>query len=166
MDDYRQFAIDAHGDQMYGNQPYAAHLNAVAEVLLDFGFSDDTWQAAAWLHDVVEDTDTTQAHVHIAFGWEVAALVHAVTGEGANRREKQASIIAKLHINKSACILKLADRIANLEAAIMEQNASGKMAMYYKELPAFEKVVRKHTPPAMWDRLCDAFEYGKSKGWI
>ena len=166
MNDYRQFAIDAHGAQMYGDKPYAVHLMSVAEVLLDFGYNEDKWQAAAWLHDVLEDTLAEGTDIQNQWGVEVYDLVYAVTGEGANRREKQASIIQKLHANKDACILKLADRIANLEAAIVEHNSSGKMAMYYKELPAFEKVVRKHTPPAMWDRLCDAFEFGKSKGWI
>ena len=166
MVDYRQFAIDAHGEQMYGKHPYSVHLSKVAEVLNDFGFSDEKWQAAAWLHDVLEDTQAEGMDVLKKFGLEVYQLVYAVTGEGANRREKQASIISKLHFFKEASILKLADRIANLEAAIVERNSSGKMAMYYKELPAFEKVVRKHTPPAMWDRLCDAFEFGKSKGWI
>ncbi len=166
MDDYRQFAIDAHGGQLYGDKPYAYHLQKVAEVLSDFGYTEDKWQAAAWLHDVIEDTDVSQAHVHTRFGWEVATLVWAVTGEGANRKEKQASIITKLHQCKEACILKLADRIANLEACILEKNTAGKMAMYWKELPVFEKVVKKHTPPEMWDRLVAAFEHGKSRDWI
>lgn len=166
MDDYRQFAIDAHGEQMYGDQPYAVHLAAVAEVLLDFDYTSDVWQASAWLHDVLEDTDVTPEGISSRFGFDVLNLVWAVTGQGANRKEKQASIIHKLHAYKEACVLKLADRIANLEACIKEHNKAGKMAMYHKELPAFEKVVRKHTPPEMWDRLCEAFEYGKTKGWV
>lgn len=166
MDDYRQFAVDAHGDQMYGEHPYSYHLLKVSEVLLDFGYLEDKWQAAAWLHDVLEDTETSADDISSRFGFEVLNLVWAVTGEGKNRKEKQASIIHKLHALKEACVLKLADRIANLEACICEHNTQGKMSMYYKELPAFEKVVRKHTPPEMWNRLVAAFDYGKTKGWV
>ena len=166
MTDYREFAIKAHGTQMYGDDPYAVHLFAVAEVLVDFGYTDDKWQAAAWLHDTVEDCDVTVEALEKMFGFDVADLVWAVTGEGKNRREKQGNIIAKLHVCKEACVLKLADRIANLEAAIKEGNKAGKMAMYYNELAAFEKVVKKHVPAEMWNRLCDTFEYGKTKGWV
>lgn len=165
MDDYKSFAIRAHGDQKYGDQPYSVHLQAVAQVLTDFGYVEEEYQAAAWLHDVLEDTDTSQAHLQLAFGGEVFALVHAVTGEGSNRKERQASIIKKLHHCKPACVLKLADRIANLEAAIQEHNRQGKMAMYHSENTVFEKCVKKHVPVEMWDRLMDAFNYGHQHGW-
>jgi (p)ppGpp synthase/HD superfamily hydrolase len=58
MDDAERakaLAIDAHGDQLYGNEPYRTHLAAVVEILNDFGYSG-SYMAAGWLHDVVEDT--------------------------------------------------------------------------------------------------------------
>ena len=53
----KAFAIKAHGEQRYGDLLYAAHLAAVEEVLLRFGFRDEALLNAAWLHDVVEDTE-------------------------------------------------------------------------------------------------------------
>lgn len=163
---WKAAAIAAHGDQKYGTKPYWRHLQDVEDILKDYGFVSSTYQAAAWLHDVVEDTSVTIDDVFDQFGEEVSRLVWAVTGVGHNRRTRQASIIKKLHNTKEACPLKLADRIANLEAAIQEGNTQGKFSMYYKEQAEFEKVVRKHVPEEMWTRLEQAFEYAKGKGWI
>ena len=55
---------------------------------------------------------------------------------------------------------------ANLEAAIEECNTQGKFLMYAKEQNEFERVVRKHVPDEMWERLERAFEYAEQKGWI
>lgn len=163
---WKAAAVRAHGDQKYGTLPYWRHLQDVEDVLKDFGFVSSDYQAAAWLHDIVEDTSTTIEEVEKQFGLDVGRLVWAVTGVGHNRKARQASIIKKLHHTKEACPLKLADRIANLEAAITEGNVAGKFAMYHKEQPEFEKVVRKHVPAEMWARLERTFEYAAGKGWI
>ena len=52
----RSFAIAAHADQMYGDQPYSFHLDAVVELLAVFG---EQAQIIGILHDVVEDTDVS-----------------------------------------------------------------------------------------------------------
>jgi len=163
---WKKFAVRAHGDQKYGELPYWRHLHEVALVLNDHGFTSSDYQAAAWLHDVVEDTTVTIEEIEEAFGLDVGRLVWAVTGVGHNRKTRQASIIKKLHTTKEACPLKLADRIANLEAAIIEGNSQGKFAMYHKEQAEFAKVVQKHVPAEMWDRLVRAFDYAAGKGWI
>lgn len=148
---WEELAITAHGDQRYGKQPYEYHLAKVAQILKDFGYDDDTWQAAAWLHDVVEDTKTNIQYINLAFGWEVSMLVWAVTGFGATRQERVNNILTKLRGYPNACVLKLADRIANVEE-------SGKKDMYLKEQDMFEHVVRRHVPPAMWTRLEEALK--------
>lgn len=163
---WKKAAIAAHGDQKYGTLPYWRHLQEVEEVLADYGFVSPEYQAAAWLHDTVEETATSIDDIYAHFGTEVSKLVWAVTGVGHNRKARQASILKKLHYTKDACPLKLADRIANLEHAIKDGNSKGLFAMYHNENDAFEKVVRKHVPAEMWDRLQRAFDYAEQKGWI
>lgn len=163
---WKKAAITAHGSQKYGHLPYWRHLQSVEEILADYGFTSQAYQAAAWLHDVVEDTSVTIDDIYEHFGDEVSKLVWAVTGVGHNRKTKQASILKKLHHTKAACPLKLADRISNLEFAIENGNPDGLFAMYYKENDAFEKTVRKHVPEEMWERLERAFNYAEQKGWI
>lgn len=163
---WKAAAITAHGDQKYGDKPYWRHLQDVENVLADYGYTSSTYQAAAWLHDTLEDTALTYEDIINTFGEEVVRLVFAVTGVGHNRKTRQASIMKKLHATKEACPLKLADRIANLESAIEEGNTQGKFAMYWKEQVEFEKVVRRHVPEEMWQRLVNAFDYAEGKGWI
>ena len=55
----REFAIKAHGDQMYGDEPYIVHLDEVAGILHEFGIMETIFTNAyivAYLHDTIEDT--------------------------------------------------------------------------------------------------------------
>jgi len=154
MEDARSFAVAAHADQRYGDQPYEVHLAAVVQVLRDFAFGPAP-QAAGWLHDVVEDTAVPLSDIRDRFGDAVAAMVDAVTGIGATREERNARIYAGLRACPEAAAVKLADRIANVEAA---PAGSRHLARYRGEAGAFADVVRPHVPPAMWQRLDAALE--------
>lgn len=147
--DAEAYAVAAHGEQRYGGGPYHIHLAAVVRVLNDFGYVG-AYEAAGWLHDVVEDTDVDLATVAERFGPEVASMVDAVTGLGATRAERNARIYAGIAREPQAAAVKLADRIANVEAAPV---GSEHGARYVREADAFADVVRPHVPPAMWARL-------------
>ncbi|AFO71668.1 metal-dependent phosphohydrolase [Caulobacter virus Karma] len=168
QEDPTEFAIAAHGDQQYAGQPYLYHLQKVERILDDYGFLGFTWTAAAKLHDVIEDThlDMTPEQrlemIKEKFGEDVAALVWAVSGIGPNRKARNEDIYRKLGEHPKACILKLADRIANVEASIKDP-ATGQpnipMArMYLKERARFTEVVKPHTPSSMWGRLDLGFD--------
>lgn len=68
----RVYALEMHGDQMYGMHPYSHYLDAVATTLAPYGSEA---QVIGYLHDVVEDTDATLADVAARFGDRVAACV-------------------------------------------------------------------------------------------
>jgi guanosine-3',5'-bis(diphosphate) 3'-pyrophosphohydrolase len=150
----RRLAIAAHGDQRYGQQPYRVHLEHVVEVLRRFPHTE-VMRAAAWLHDAVEDTALTEAEVAAEVGDEVAAIVAAVTDEpGATRAERKPRTLAKLgRASPAARAVKLADRIANLEAS----TAGGRrdlLAMYRREYAEFRRqlfVPGEHD--SMWEEL-------------
>lgn len=146
----KKFAIRAHGDQKYSTDfPYAFHLQAVENILMTFGIYDEVIRIAAWLHDVLEDTDTTYEDIHTMFGEEVADIVAAVTEpKGGNREWRHAQTYPKIAKNKWAIILKLADRIANVEAG-------GKIEMYRKEHAAFKRALFIYYGAAtsMWEYL-------------
>jgi (p)ppGpp synthase/HD superfamily hydrolase len=130
----KTIAIAAHSGQSYGPFPYSIHLAAVEEVISRFGFGHlVSLRAAAWLHDVLEDTDLNIETLRMEFGTRVAEAVFAVTdGEGDNRKERKAKVYAKIRQNgDDALIIKLADRIANVEAG-------GKVDMYRKEHGTFK----------------------------
>lgn len=152
----KTIAIAAHSGQTYGPFPYSVHLGAVEEVISRFGFGHDVeLRAAAWLHDVLEDTDLNIETLRMEFGDRVAEAVFAVTdGEGANRKERKAQVYKKIRQNgNDALIVKLADRIANVEAG-------GKVDMYRKEHETFGNELRTANSydsdqrlQAMWNHL-------------
>ncbi len=146
----RAFAVKRHGGQRYdGDKPYEFHLQAVHDVLVRFGVTDEDLLAAAWLHDVVEDTNTSRAQVAERFGDRVGELVYAVTNEpGKNRHARHVATYPKIAGMPGATTLKLADRIANVEQG-------GKLVgMYRGEQPAFRKALRAPAEaPAMWAHL-------------
>lgn len=131
----KAFAELRHSGLLYGAKPYAVHLEAVYLAALDFGLPDD-YLVAAWLHDVLEDTDTSYDELRTLFGRKVADLVEAVTGRGENRKARQADIVEKLMKHPDAVALKLLDRLANVRAAKTEGRAD-LLVMYRKEWPAY-----------------------------
>jgi guanosine-3',5'-bis(diphosphate) 3'-pyrophosphohydrolase len=153
-DHARTFAVAAHGAQKYGDQPYQAHLSAVVQVLADFGYFGE-WAEAGWLHDTLEDTHTNRNDLLGIFGLEVISLVWAVTGIGANRKERNADIYRKCAEYPRAVVLKLADRIANVESAQLRDPKLH--AMYAREAHDFWSALGEHGDPRMWRRLDKAY---------
>lgn len=134
----KAFAIEAHKDTRYGDLPYDYHLAQVAKLVGPD--QPETLLAAAWLHDVVEDTHVTIGDIRETFGGKVAQLVDCVTdGDGDTRKEKKAAMYKKLVAGPTAARrLKLADRVANMRASIENPK---KAAMYAKEFPEFMRMV-------------------------
>lgn len=64
-----QFAREKHAGQVYdGHGDYVdTHLAGVVAVLRDAGFTHPIYEASAWLHDVLEDTDATKEQIERAY---------------------------------------------------------------------------------------------------
>lgn len=130
------FASVKHSSQKYGSLPYTHHLSAVEQVLRRFTVTDENLLTAAWLHDVLEDTDTKAKEITELFGPAVATLVIAVTNEpGENRKVRAALTYPKIRAVVGATCLKLADRIANVE------NGGSQVNMYKKEYEDFKRAL-------------------------
>ena len=77
-----EFAAKKHADQKRrSGEPYIIHPTQVANILARMKMDEETL-AAAFLHDVVEDTDTTLQQLKEMFGTKVAMLVDGVTKLG------------------------------------------------------------------------------------
>ncbi|MBB1489523.1 HD domain-containing protein [Oceanospirillum sediminis] len=117
----RDFASDAHGRhgqiRRYTNEAYIVHPQAVVETVSRV-LSEPEALAAAWLHDVVEDTDVELSDIELHFGEQVALLVDQLTTgphsphlsrEQRKRKDRQ-QLGAACQIAKT---IKLADIIDN-----------------------------------------------------
>jgi len=138
----QEFALKAHGQQMYGKQPYKVHLEHVHEVMMRYRrtHEDLLLLMGSWLHDALEDTPTSKTELKKNFGEEIADMVFRVTDEpGADRAEKKRKTYPKIRGHKDATILKLCDRIANVEAS---SNVPEKLKMYWDEHREFSEALR------------------------
>lgn len=117
----KTFATQAHRRihqvRKHTGQPYEVHLKAVAELVRSVA-QDEEMIAAAWLHDVVEDTPATLDEIEQAFGPAVSALVEQLTDVS---RPADGNRAARVVLNRGhsarasarAKTVKLADLIDN-----------------------------------------------------
>jgi len=104
-----------------GSEPYINHLAEVANLLaLVTDGIDAELVAAGWLHDSIEDTETTREELAEKFGERVASLVVEVTDDmslpKSERRQRQ--IEDAPHKSPGAKLIKIADKISNIGARI------------------------------------------------
>ena len=115
------YAIEAHSRinhrRKYSLEPYDVHLKDVADIVS--GVTDDEEIiAAAWLHDVVEDTPATFLNLEQEFGSSVAQLVAEVTDVSmpANGNRATRKALDRAHLANASWrgkTIKLADLIDN-----------------------------------------------------
>lgn len=113
------FATGAHIDQKRdGGEPYIIHPARVAAMVAELPEATEDMVVAAWLHDVVEDTEVNQMEILQMFGESVADLVDWLTNPtfvGDNRAARKAKIFARLaQAPDEAKRIKMCDRIDNL----------------------------------------------------
>ncbi|MDE7087093.1 MAG: RelA/SpoT family protein, partial [Clostridia bacterium] len=104
-------------------EPYFTHPCAVAEILVDLGLDTPT-VAAAFLHDVIEDTEATPDDIKREFGNEIYTLVEGVTKldqiKFHSHEEEDAENFRKIFVAMAkdvrVIIIKLADRLHNMRS--------------------------------------------------
>jgi len=106
------FAKTQHKGQLDddGNSYFEAHLVPVADIIR-YMTSDPEIVAAAFLHDILEDTNVTYDQLKWMFNERVANLVSEVTHEGTN--DHYGYYFPRLK-SRDAIMIKLADRLSNI----------------------------------------------------
>ncbi len=109
------------GQYRVSEEPYIVHPVEVAKILVNLK-ADTHTIIAAFLHDILEDTDTKPEEIEQLFGKDVLSLVQGVTKLGKlqfkSKEERQAENFRRLFIAMANDIrvifLKLADRLHNM----------------------------------------------------
>lgn len=129
-----EYAKKAHAKQVrkYTGNPYFDHLAEVAGLIATTIPYQSSYTAIAWLHDTVEDTDTTVKFLRNAFGDFVADGVAALSDlEEGNRAERKA--LARQRLAKAGRVvqtIKCADMISNTSSIVKHDP---KFAVIYLE---------------------------------
>ncbi len=118
------YAEQAHsGQKRASGEAYFIHPCAVAKILMELGL-DCATVAAAFLHDVIEDTPVTEEDIRREFGEEILRLVAGVTKLDKivfkSREEEEAENFRKIFVAMAkdirVIIIKLADRLHNMRS--------------------------------------------------
>jgi (p)ppGpp synthase/HD superfamily hydrolase len=112
-------ATEAHAGQTRngsGGLPYIEHPRMVAATLAARDYGDATL-AAAILHDVVEDSDTTVEELRAEFGDEIADLVAALSDDESiesyrDRKDEHRRRVAE--VDGDALAIYAADKLTNM----------------------------------------------------
>src|SRR2546421_8978498 len=116
------FAANAHeGQQRRSGEDFVLHPWGAAKICAELHLDEQTI-AAALLHDVVEDTESTIDDIRAEFGEDVARLVEGVTKltriQFQTREQAEAENYRKLIVamaeDARVILIKLADRLHNL----------------------------------------------------
>lgn len=159
----KEFAKVAHGDQMYGKQRYTDHLDEVVGILRNFYYSHED-QAIGYLHDVIEDTDVTQEQLAREFNPFIAQCVAYLSDEKAiNRKERKRLTNIKLKAIPEeynvVLRVKAADRLANMQSCI-DYKLWSMLEMYCREYPEFKHAVyRPNICDDIWVKLDTIYKY-------
>ena len=116
-----ELAKTAHADQKRkSGEPYIFHPIAVANIVAEELMLGANPVIAAFLHDVVEDTDYTIDDIQKRFGDDVAFLVRVVTKqekehyEMSRQMDNYKQMLDSIHYDIRALLVKLADRLHNM----------------------------------------------------
>jgi guanosine-3',5'-bis(diphosphate) 3'-pyrophosphohydrolase len=123
----REYALKAHGGMMVTTisgfqRPQILHLQEVADLVWASGGTDDEI-AAAWLHDIVEDTAITAEDLLNNFNSNISEIVKGLTDLDeysglslSERKQKQAERLR--NENESVRRVKIADQTSNIHSLI------------------------------------------------
>ncbi len=131
------FAEEAHsGQKRASGEAYFIHPCAVAQILIELGL-DSATVAAAFLHDVIEDTPVSEEDIRKEFGEEILGLVAGVTKLDKivfkSQEEEEAENFRKIFVAMAkdirVIIIKLADRLHNMRSLnFLSKERQGRMA--------------------------------------
>lgn len=115
----RNFAITYHEGQQYRGLPYIEHLRQVATFLIsELDITDVDAVAAAYLHDILEDTQCTAERLEREFNQGINTIVRALTRD---THETSEDYITRIHhAGRYAMAVKTADRVCNLKNLIID----------------------------------------------
>src|ERR1700761_5764739 len=133
-------ATEAHAGQTRngsGGLPYIEHPRMVAATLAARDYGEATL-AAALLHDVVEDSDTTVAELRAEFGDEVADLVAALSDDESiesyrERKDEHRRRVAA--VDGDALAIYAADKLTNMTTLHAAIEAEGMRVAEEYEVP-------------------------------
>jgi len=180
-----KMAAEAHKDmRRKSGEPYVFHPLAVAQICVEEMGLGATSIAAALLHDVVEDTDTTLEDIEREFGGKIARIIDGLTkitdvedSVTSSQAENFKKIILTLAEDVRVILIKIADRLHNmrtLESMAKHKQlkiASETIYIYaplahrlglYSIKSELEDLYLRYTAPSVYNEIVEKIEQTKA----
>ena len=153
------FAIERHGAQDHGCLKIEVHLADVAwNARMHYDphvniLEPEQIIAAAWLHDIIEDTSTIIDEIDQRFGASIGNVVNLLTDkEGRNRLERHLRTYHAIRTDPDATLIKLCDRRHNQDRSL--KHGEHWMVMYQREYNYFKFALwTPHKFKKLWEEL-------------
>ena len=137
--------------------PSSKHLEAVVNRLKSLGVVDEDLLCAGWLHDTIEDTDTSFDDLFERFGSRVAVLVSSLSKDTSlpKKQKEQAYVKQLREASSDVKLVKLCDISANLSDLKKYSPSKSKRLRYLK--------LKRRNLVAIKDDLVESNDYPKSR---
>ena len=167
-------AVEAHNGQTRKNGgPYVVHpirvMHKVKMLVSDEARAGTGWAEVALLHDVVEDTDVTEARLRESFPADVVDAVMEVTDDQtlSKGERKRAQLRNAPHKSKVARWVKMADMLDNLSDRLNHPgtfSAEANAAYFGWKYAIFRAFVLGPDEEALAGALLATFDMAKERG--
>jgi len=143
----QKFACEKHKNQKRkdGITPFSDHLGGVVNRLKNLGIVNQNVLCAAWLHDIIEDTDVTFDKINEIFGNVISVLVLSLSKDYVlPKKQREAQYIQQLKdLPLQAKIIKLCDISANLKDISNAPISKTQKNKQVKKLFHYLRVIKK-----------------------
>lgn len=111
------FAKDKHSGIIQSDGTNWKHLETVVSRLKNIGIIDEDILCAAWLHDLIDNTDTTFDDIYQRFGQNVAVMVLAISKDKKlHKKDRELQYIQQLkNASWQSQLIKLCDISSDLK---------------------------------------------------
>lgn len=162
------FSKEKHEGQIrkFSGLPYFTHPKGVARII-EHLTGDETMVVTAFLHDILEDTQTSEEEIRTQFGDDVLNLVRELTSNSSDIRKfgKASHLFNKMvQLSDRALIIKLADRLHNVQYLEEDGVDPHFVEKYWKETlhiltPVAIKTYENKIIKALYDRILAVLQF-------
>ena len=127
-----------------GMTSHSKHLEGVVNRLKSLGVIDEELLCTGWLHDIIEDTDTTFDDLFEKFGQRIAVLVMSLSKDNTLPRKQREQIYVKKLKESSidAKLIKLCDISTNLSDLKNSNMSKSKKLRSIKQIRRYLIVIK------------------------
>lgn len=150
FESFRNFVIEKHASQLYGDKPYITHLDRVVATVKKHASGHRLEEALLYCamgHDLIEDTDTPFAEIRFSIPAYSALAIEVISDPVADTREERKRLAYQKYeshtniiVKHLAATVKVADRTDNMLSCLDDAKKGRslkKAKMYLKEQSKF-----------------------------